>query len=609
MSSAALAWNIAPPISTLDPNTLIAPFDETVLEGGFLRVGQKTLRRGRELGITATEDMVRLKIEAHRYTKERLPYLSISFISGLIGKSYSTTQRYIKRLRQKGFLHVYTKDWALAGAMPNGLSCYFYDFSPFYAQLQALEQEVGPENAEERAYCARLAEARHKHRILQEQAERRSQQVEASKERSRLHVLETQRRLLLTQEKCKVAQLEAQLAQVTVVTLEAQASTRDFQKGSSPQNPLRIALLHSDVNAKVPGIEEDRNARCLEKKRDSDSSGVAAGFEEEEGGLLAIRNVEPLAFPLPNISPSLSPRISKPSSVLKETGGAMHVEAAKTSVTEEKLSKWQVLALAHGVSLTQQDALDSYIKNCPRPMHIPMRVEESIDPLSRRFNNAQYLTSNRTQATKLWQYARLRGMDHEYLHDTFQVWVNAAAAVSVPSFIQNKMAWFFKALHLEVLKALLPYECIAPVAEVQREGEQETSPHDAEVFTQEYDVSSASASDEQGEQETSPHNVVRTLPNEEQECQEQPEPEPEYLMTNDPDAGWATWASAAHFAARLHEWVGKVEYRVDVLPTRFGRYGFSLYEPRQPKRVLEYVTASQVAARIEEEKQRLNPVL
>ena len=143
MRSAALAWNIAPPISTLDPNTLIAPFDETVLEGGFLRVGQKTLRRGRELGITATEDMVRLKIEAHRYTKERLPYLSISFISGLIGKSYSTTQRYIKRLRQKGFLHVYTKDWALAGAMPNGLSCYFYDFSPFYAQLQALEQEVG----------------------------------------------------------------------------------------------------------------------------------------------------------------------------------------------------------------------------------------------------------------------------------------------------------------------------------------------------------------------------------------------------------------------------------------------------------------------------------
>ena len=407
-----------------------------------------------------------------------------------------------------------------------------------------------------------------------------------------------------------MAQLEAQLAQVTVVTLEAQASARHFQKGSNTQNPIRMALLHSEVNAKVPGIEEDRNARWLKKKRDSDSSGVAAGFEKEEGGLVAIRNVEPLAFPLSTPSPSLSPRISKPSSVLKETGGAMHVEAAKTSVTEEKLSKWQVLALAHGVSLTQQDALDSYIKNCPRPMHIPMRVEESIDPLSRRFNNAQYLTSNRTQATKLWQYARLRGMDHEYLHDTFQVWVDAAAAISVPSFIQNKMAWFFKALHLEVLKALLPYESVAPVAEEQREGEQETSTHDAEALSQEHDT--APASDEQrggqeqregeGEQETLTHDTAPTPANEEQEDQEQPEPE--YLMTQDPDAGWATWANASHWADRLYEWVREDGYRVDVLSTRFGRYGFYLYEQSHPERVWEYVETNAVAARIEEVKQQ-----
>ena len=307
----------------------------------------------------------------------------------------------------------------------------------------------------------------------------------------------------------------------------------------------------------------------------------------------------------------------------------MHVEAAKTSVTEEKLSKWQTLALAHGVSLTQQDALDSYLKTCPRPMHIPMRVEESIDPLSRRFNNAQYLTSNRTQATKLWQYARLRGMDHEYLHDTFQVWVDAAAVVSVPSFIQNKMAWFFKALHLEVLKALLPYESVAPVAEEQltvsetnetssqeqeeqREGEQETSTHDAEALPQEHDVSLAPASDEQrggqeqregeGEQETLTHDTAPTPANEEQEDQEQPEPE--YLMTQDPDAGWATWANAAHFADRLYEWVREDGYRVDVLSTRFGRYGFYLYEQSHPERVWEYVEMNAVAARIEEVKQQ-----
>jgi len=275
----------------------------------------------------------------------------------------------------------------------------------------------------------------------------------------------------------------------------------------------------------------------------------------------------------------------------------MHVEAVKASATEEKLSKWQVLALAHGVSLTQQDALDSYIKNCPRPMHIPMRVEESIDPLSRRFNNAQYLTSNRTQATKLWEYARLRGMDHEYLHDTFHVWTDAAAVAATPSYIKNKMAWFFKALHLEVLKALLPYESytsVAPVTEEQtnetssqeqeQEGEPETVMPEEETITQEQDAS--------------------PLPmNDEQHCQEQPEPE--YLMTQDENAGWATQASAAHYAERLCGWVAMTTpHGVEVLPTRFGRYGFYLYEVSTPHLVLEYVTTEEVAARIEEEKEK-----
>ena len=373
------------------------------------------------------------------------------------------------------------------------------------------------------------------------------------------------------------------------------------------------------------------NLDSSKQERNTDSSGVAAGFEKEEGGVKAIRNVGPLAFPLPTTSSPLSPRISK--SLSLETGGGMHVEAAKVSGTEEKLSKWQALALAHGVSLTQQDALESYIKNCPRPMHIPMRVEESIDSLSRKFNNVQYLASNRTQATKLWQYARLRGMDHEYLHDTFQVWVDAAAAVSVPSFIQNKMAWFFKALHLEVLKALLPYESytsVAPVAEEhltvsetnetssqeqeeQREGEQETSTHDAEALPQEHDVSPTPMNDEQGggqeqrecegEQETSTHDVAPTPPSAEQEFQQQQEPE--YLMTDDPDAGWATWASAAHYAERLCGWVAMTTpHSVEVLPTRFGRYGFYLYEVSTPHLVLEYVTTGEVAARIEQEKEK-----
>jgi len=78
-------------------------------------------------------------------------------------------------------------------------------------------------------------------------------------------------------------------------------------------------------------------------------------------------------------------------------------------------------------------------------------------------------------------------------------------------------------------------------------------------------------------------------------------------MTEDPDAGWATWTSAAHWADRLRECVGKDQYGVDVLPTRFGRWGFYLYEQGKPELVLEYIATSAVIARIEEEKkQRLH---
>ena len=127
------------------------------------------------------------------------------------------------------------------------------------------------------------------------------------------------------------------------------------------------------------------------------------------------------------------------------------------------------------------------------------------------------------------------------------------------------MAWFFKALRLEVLKTVCAYEqaemsvqnepdsLTEAVSEEQltdaqtnhtmcqeeepRTGEQEPI-HDEEAINQEQNASPVPTSDEQ-------------------ECQEQPAPEPEYLMNEDPDAGWATSASAKHWAERLHDWVGK----------------------------------------------------
>jgi len=344
------------------------------------------------------------------------------------------------------------------------------------------------------------------------------------------------------------------------------------------------------------------NHTHLNEERDSDSSGFAASFDKEEVGSTetcshiaheTIRNEETERT---NTNTDLTPRTSKPSSATQETGGAERAEAVTASIMEEKLSRWQALAVAYGISLVQQDALDSYIKHCPRPTHIPVRVEQAIDPLSRKYNNAQYLASNRTQATKLWQYARLRGMDHEYLHDTFQEWVDAASAATIPSFIKNKMAWFFKALHLEVLKALLPYERLALLVEEQPtsaasddtasqedEGERETSIPDEETINQEQDASLAPTSDTPEEQE-------------------QLAPEPESFQTDDPAAGWMTQGTALHWAERLRECVGQENYGYDVLPTRFGRWVLYLYtQDKQDQPVGErtyYTETSSVKARL-----------
>jgi len=163
-------------------------------------------------------------------------------------------------------------------------------------------------------------------------------------------------------------------------------------------------------------------------------------------------------------------------------GGAAQVKSVQEQKAEEKLSKWQSLALAQGGSLVQQDALDSYIRNCPRPERHPIKVEVCIDEKSRKFGDVQHLTSNRTQATKLWQYARLKGMDREYLEDTFGVWVSIADAVTIPAFVTNKMAWFFKALRLEVLKAFIPYEFAASVR-----GEQPATSESNETTSQEHE--------------------------------------------------------------------------------------------------------------------------
>lgn len=192
-------------------------------------------------------------------------------------------------------------------------------------------------------------------------------------------------------------------------------------------------------------------------------------------------------------------------------------------------------------------------------------------------------------------------MDHEYLHDMFGEWVNTAAIM--PPDVRNKMAWFFKALRLEVLKALIPYE-IASVAAALRAAETtDTIDSQAELHQER---PATETLDQEQTTPDAPTNLAAddnfrssdSTTTDEQVCREQSTPEPEYLMTEDPDAGWSTWATANHWAERLCEHAGKYQYGVDVLPTHSGRWGFYLYELLQPEQVWQYTATNVVIERL-----------
>ncbi len=72
------------------------------------------------------------------------------------------------------------------------------------------------------------------------------------------------------------------------------------------------------------------------------------------------------------------------------------------------------------------------------------------------------------------------------------------------------MAWFFKALRLEVLKALLSYEGAAPVTEELHQEEPETPTHEAAPLNQEQQTPSIPVEQGSEEQPFQTHRVSRT---------------------------------------------------------------------------------------------------
>src|SRR5450755_269454 len=133
--------------------------------------------------------------------------------------------------------------------------------------------------------------------------------------------------------------------------------------------------------------------------------------------------------------------------------GAAAVKDDKLVEMQKRSSKWEVHVQANGIPLDALHELESFMDASPRPERHPMVVEMHIELFSKEWNNAHVLASNKTQATKLYHYARSKGIPVEVLDDLFREWL-LTAHDGVPVYIKAKMAWFFRSLKLQILKTL-----------------------------------------------------------------------------------------------------------------------------------------------------------
>jgi hypothetical protein len=236
-----------------------------------------------------------------------------------------------------------------------------------------------------------------------------------------------------------------------------------------------------------------------------------------------------------------SHRTSNPPSASQELPAGDRAKEVEENTTGKKASKYEEFVLASGVPLERLYALETWLQQCPRQEQTPLLVQALIDPISQQFDNGRLIVSNRTQAAKLYLYARKQGVPQEELEDAFREWVHAAF-IHVPPHVTKKMAWFFRALKVELLKGLM---FIAwPSASQQRE---------------------ALAEEEAAAQVTEP-------------CDASYHPTREIVLTpeDDPTLGWPTPDHAEWCAKRLCENIGAERYAYEILPTQYQRWGVAL---------------------------------
>lgn len=222
-----------------------------------------------------------------------------------------------------------------------------------------------------------------------------------------------------------------------------------------------------------------------------------------------------------------------------------------------------------GLPLELVGEMQAWLQACPRPERTPLFIEGTMTSFSLQMNNISYLASNLTQAAKLYRYAQSKGFEE----NDFRVWLHDAEKRTRSDRVENKMAYFFVALKIELLHAV--HGCQWPGARVENGTSfvNESSDHEA-------------AAQQPGSSE-----------GEGKENRE--EPEEEYTInTEDPADGWP-YDGAVHRADRLREFFGGSSYwDYRVVPTCCpGRYGFHLVE-RKTGKWWEYITADQIEAEL-----------
>ncbi len=204
------------------------------------------------------------------------------------------------------------------------------------------------------------------------------------------------------------------------------------------------------------GIEDESNTNEFDKDN-SDSSGKAANQEGTVSSPSAyshiahttIGSVEEGTKDTEETNDITSYRKSNRPATEEEMPGAARAKELKEAVDNKKLTPFERTAMLAGVRLELVRDMQAWLQALPSPKHYPVFIEGIVTTFSQVMNNINYLQSNLTQATKIFQYAQQCGCTE----DDFRVWLyDAEKRVHRPGPpIANKMAYFFVTLKVDVL--------------------------------------------------------------------------------------------------------------------------------------------------------------